>query len=235
MKHMTSVKGSYRLFCLGLALSLTGVLAGCGEVNVALDSVLGIQSPVLSASAQTSPLTIVPAMKRLPGEKPAGAPPAAEPTAKAEAEQKVTAAPPESPGPPAAVQLSEMQGKRRQPGRMSPAAAPPEAARKELFVMGRDPFEQPTEILPSECPPSMPLCRFDRSQLKLVGIIQVSDGNYKAMVEDPDGRGYFVTSGMQIGSATVTQVTNRGITLHLHKTNQDVQLPLFTEVRGAGE
>lgn len=98
--------------------------------------------------------------------------------------------------------------------------------------MGRDPFEQPTEILPSDCPPSMPLCKFDRSQLKLVGVIQEGEGNYKAMVEDPDGRGYFVTAGMQIGSATVTQVNNKGITLHLHRTHQDVQLPLFSEARG---
>jgi Tfp pilus assembly protein PilP len=226
MKHMSNVIGLNSFLCFGLALSLTGILTGCEEVNVALDSVLGIQSPVLAASAQTSPLSVIPAKKRLPGEKPAGAPPTESTSAP---EAKRTQAAPE------VVQVPEMKGKRRQPGRMSPAAAPPEAARKEIFVMGRDPFEQPTEILPSECPPSMPLCRFDRSQLKLVGIIQVSEGNFKAMVEDPDGRGYFVTAGMQIGSATVTQVTNKGVTLHLHRTHQDVQLPLFSEVRGAGE
>ncbi len=81
----------------------------------------------------------------------------------------------------------------------------------------------------------MPLCRFDRSQLKLVGIIQVGDGQFKAMVEDPDGRGYFVTSGMQIGGATVIQVSNRGVTLHLHKTQQDVLMPLYRETREASE
>lgn len=97
--------------------------------------------------------------------------------------------------------------------------------------VARDPFKAPTEILPSECPPSMPLCKFDRSQLKLVGVIQVAEGHFKGMVEDPDGRGYFVTPGMQIGGATVTQVTQRGVTLHLRRTGQDVVLPLFAEVK----
>ena len=81
----------------------------------------------------------------------------------------------------------------------------------------------------------MPLCRFDRSQLKLVGVIQVSEGQFKGLVEDPDGRGYFITSGMQIGGATVTQVTNKGITLHVHRTRQDVTMPLFREARESGE
>jgi hypothetical protein len=226
MKHMTHVfDRAKKLLYFGLALSLAGALAGCEELNVALDSVLGIQSPVLSASAQTSPLAVVPAQKRLPGGKP-GDTPAVQPEPAPGAK--------EVPGTPTATaQASEQKGKMRRPGRLSPATAPPQAARRDVFVMGRDPFEQPTEILPSECPPSMPLCRFDRSQLKLVGIIQVSEGNYKAMVEDPDGRGYFVTAGMQIGSATVTQVSNKGVTLHLHRTNQDVQLPLFSEARAS--
>jgi hypothetical protein len=103
------------------------------------------------------------------------------------------------------------------------------------FPVVRDPFKAPTEILPSECPPSMPLCRFDRSQLKVVGVIQVEDGQFKGMVEDPDGRGYFITPGMQIGGATVTQVTNKGIMLHVAKSKQDVMMPLFLEAREAGE
>ncbi|MBM3299677.1 MAG: hypothetical protein FJY85_06965 [Deltaproteobacteria bacterium] len=104
-----------------------------------------------------------------------------------------------------------------------------------LFEITRDPFKAPTEVLPSECPPSMPLCKFDRSQLKLVGVIQVEDGQFKGMVEDPDGRGYFVTSGMQIGGATVTQVSQKGITLHLSKTGQDVVIPLFLGGRQSQE
>jgi Tfp pilus assembly protein PilP len=108
------------------------------------------------------------------------------------------------------------------PGLPAPVEAP-----SPLFEIARDPFKAPTEVLPSECPPSMPLCKFDRSQLKLVGVIRVEDGYFKGMVEDPDGRGYFVTPGMQIGGATVTQVREDGITLHLSKTGQDVVIPLF--------
>ncbi len=81
----------------------------------------------------------------------------------------------------------------------------------------------------------MPLCRFDHSQLKLVGVMQVADGQFKAMVEDPDGRGYFVIPGTQIGGATVTQVSTRGITLYVHKTKKDVPLPLFKEGRETSE
>ena len=81
----------------------------------------------------------------------------------------------------------------------------------------------------------MPLCRFDRSQLKLVGVLQISDGQFKAMVEDPDGRGYFITPGMRIGGDTVTQVTNKGLTIHLHRTNQDVLIPLYREPKEGEE
>lgn len=142
------------------------------------------------------------------------------------------------------LSLHQVKGKKAPPGAIPPAkneemqGAPTEPISTEptTFVgIPRDPFKAPTEILPSECPPSMPLCKFDRSQLKLVGVIQVSDGQFKGMVEDPDGRGYFVTPGMQIGGATVTQVTQRGITLHLRKTGQDVVLPLFLESRESRE
>jgi hypothetical protein len=79
----------------------------------------------------------------------------------------------------------------------------------------------------------MPLCKFDHSQLKLVGVIQMPDGNYKGMVEDPDGRGYFINTGMLIGGATVTQVNNRGVVLHVHKTHTDVSMTLSQESRQA--
>jgi hypothetical protein len=55
------------------------------------------------------------------------------------------------------------------------------------------------------------------------------------MVEDPDGRGYFVTPGMQIGNATVTQVTNKGVILHVHKSKQDVIIPLYKEPKETEE
>jgi hypothetical protein len=134
----------------------------------------------------------------------------------------------------AAAQIAK--GKRRAPGVLpAPPIAGPEEDKQPPFFAVRDPFKQPTEVLPTECPPSMPLCKFDRAQLKLVGVIQVADGTYKGMVEDPDGRGYFITAGMQIGGATVTQVTNKGITLHLHRSRTDVTMPLFREARETGE
>jgi Tfp pilus assembly protein PilP len=127
-----------------------------------------------------------------------------------------------------------MQGKRRAPGAPAPekpAVAVPAPPVKSVFTVERDPFKQPTEILPTECPPSLPLCRFDRSQLKLVGVIQVGEGELRGMVEDPDGRGYFVGTGMQIGGATITQVTAKGMVLHDHRTRQDIAMPLFREAR----
>jgi Tfp pilus assembly protein PilP len=81
----------------------------------------------------------------------------------------------------------------------------------------------------------MPLCRFDPAQLKLVGVIQVEDGQFKGMVEDPDGRGYFITSGMQIGRATVTQINAEGVTLHDHRTRKDVPMRLLREAREGRE
>jgi hypothetical protein len=228
MKHLMNAIDFKRILHVGLAVGMIALLTGCEEVNVAIDSALGLRSPVLSASTQTSPRELMPAAKRAPREEqsferiaqaqtnPGATPKPAEPAA----------ASPAPPGP-------EGQGKKRMPGQLSPAAASGEETRaRDTFVMGRDPFEQPTEILPTECPPSMPLCRFDRSQLKLVGVIQVSDGHFKGMVEDPDGRGYFITTGMQIGGGTVTQVTSKGITLHLHRNRQDVLLPLFSELGG---
>ncbi len=249
------------IYCVGLAVSALALLTGCEEANLAVDTVLGRRSPVLSAAPQVPP-SVIPAARRTPGDKaaPADAPvqvdtapsgkvappeaaPAPAPVAPqdkpAGAQIQTAPTPSERPVPPVA-ESQAVTGKRRGPGALSPQTrqampAEEERAAKDSFVVVRDPFKQPTEILPSECPPSMPLCRFDRSQLKLVGVIQVSEGQFKGLVEDPDGRGYFITSGMQIGGATVTQVTNKGITLHVHRTRQDVIMPLFREAREAGD
>jgi hypothetical protein len=229
MKPLRHTYMMRRIFSLGMIVFVFVPLAGCEEANMAIDSILGRRSPVLSATQQVSSQSLILAKRRSPGEN---TPPVVQPSAPSE--QKATGgAEAKSAG------YSTQQGKRRAPGQLSPAtqkALPPQEKKGgELFLAERNPFKAPTEVLPSECPPSMPLCRFDRSQLKLVGVIQVSEGEYKGMVEDPDGRGYFVTPGMQIGGATVTQVTNKGITLHLHRTRQDVMMPLFKGVREAGE
>ena len=47
-------------------------------------------------------------------------------------------------------------------------------------------------------PPLTPLQRLDLGQLKLVGIIVSPSGN-KAIVEEPSGKGYVITTGTYIG------------------------------------
>ncbi|MBI5572765.1 MAG: hypothetical protein HY914_22665 [Desulfomonile tiedjei] len=232
MKHLMHGVGLKYVCFPGLVLATLAMLTGCEEVNVAVDSVLGIESPVLSATVPRSPLSAVPATNRNPEAQPFSVAQAPAPSPQ---QRPTTAAPPQPRQETAQV---EMPGKKREPGEVSPETSQKVAEQRPkeaVFIMGRDPFEQPTEILPSECPPSMPLCRFDRSQLKLVGIIQVKEGDYKGMVEDPDGRGYFITAGMQIGGGTVTQITSKSVVIHLHRTRQDVQLPLFTEARAETE
>jgi hypothetical protein len=225
MKRLINPPESKRTCFLGIALAISVLLTGCDEVNLAINTVLGIETPMLSSNPAGSSLSVVPARNLTAGD--------AYPS-----RLLAQAAPPGKPSPrpeTGTAMPSGVEGKKRSPGYLPPGAArkADEAKPAEPFTMERDPFEQPTEILPSECPPSMPLCRFDRSQLKLVGVIQVSAGQFKGLVEDPDGRGYFISTGMQIGGGTVTQVTTKGITLHMHKTNQDVQLPLFSSAREA--
>ena len=94
------------------------------------------------------------------------------------------------------------------------------------FPFKRDPFKAPTEILPSHCSPSTPLCRFDYSQLKVVGVIESSEGSMKALVEDPEGQGYSVSAGQVIGNGTVMQISREGIHLRMHR-GRDVTLPMF--------
>jgi hypothetical protein len=225
MQRLMTINALKRVYCAGLAIGIISCLSGCQEANMAIDFIVGRQSPIMSPTPQFERPPIILAARRTAGESPAPAP-----TAAADPPAQATNPPAAAPAP--------QQGKRRGPGVFPPGAVserPEEKRVRDIFAIERDPFRPPTEILPSECPPSMPLCRFDRSQLKLVGIIQVGDGQFKAMVEDPDGRGYFVTSGMQIGGATVTQVSNRGVTLHLHKTQQDVLMPLYREARETSE
>lgn len=199
-------------------------------LQVAVDPTLpGDLAPVQTAQA-TTPAPQTTGSKVQPTEKPR--PPAVQPAPPAR--QK----PAQEAQKPSAQPLVTQKGKKQAPGQLSPtapAAAEKEEVKRTPFAVERDPFRPPTEILPTECPPSMPLCRFDRSQLKLVGVIQVNEGQFKGMVEDPDGRGYFVMTGTQIAGATVTQVSNKGITMHLHKTGQDVVIPLYREPREGEE
>ena len=237
-----------------LALGMLTLLTGCQEVNTAIDSILGKRSPILSTAPDQRGLQVILAKKRPAGEIPAT--PEGQPTEKPKTTKEATPdtakkpadksqetkKPAEATAPPAPAKKKEIplhlaKGKKRAAGAMPPTEKQEQPVQAQLeapsatFTVSRDPFKAPTEILPSECPPSMPLCKFDFSQLKLVGVIQVEQGQFKGMVEDPDGRGYFITPGMQIGGATVTQVTNKGIILHVRKTRQDVNMPLFLEAK----
>ncbi len=230
MKRPLVELGNFAMkFCL--VLTLAALTTSCKEANLAIDEVLGRRSISSADSKQTSPQTLIPAVKRAPGAT-APEPQAQSPSAPAPlpGQPKVQPAqtPPAQPTDKPAAPHIAMTGKKSAPGKMPPKVGE-EARQPQPFVMGRVPFEVPTEMLPPECPPSMPLCKFDRSQLKLVGVMQVSDGNYKGMVEDPDGRGYFVTTGMMIGRATITQISNKGLILYDHRTNQDVPMTLASE------
>lgn len=223
MQRLMTIHNLKKVYYAGIVIGIFSC-SGCQEANLAIDFIVGRQSPVLSSAPEVARPPIILAARRSAGQ--ATAPATTDPSL------------PAADKPSSVVTTPPQQGKRRVPGTFAPGTAPDrtEGRRgRDLFGIERDPFRPPTEILPTECPPSMPLCRFDRSQLKLVGIMQVGEGQFKAMVEDPDGRGYFVTSGMQIGGATVTQVSNRGVTLHLHKTQQDVLIPLTREARETSE
>jgi hypothetical protein len=205
------------ILCILCAAALCA-LGGCQDLISTVDKVLGKGGPGLTSVAMAA--TPPPAVNKAKGRRPHPA------TARGAKEADTPRGP-----------MLEMKGKKRPPGRLSPSA---QAARKEkrvksFFTAKRDPFRQPTEVLPSDCLPSDPLCRFDRSQLKLVGIIQIGNGQFKGMVEDPDGRGYFVSVGMQIGNATVTQISNKGVRLRVHKTKEDVLIPLYKEPRDTEE
>jgi hypothetical protein len=216
---------------LCLVLTLASLVTGCEEANLAIDKALGTRSISSADGKQSSAQKLIPAVKQAPGAK---APEPQDQTPSSPAplpgQPKVQPAKeqPAQPGEKPAAPQIVMTGKRSAPGKMPPRAGE-DAKQPQPFAMGRVPFEAPTEMLPPECPPSMPLCKFDRSQLKLVGVMQVSDGNYKGMVEDPDGRGYFVTTGMMIGRATITQIYNKGLILYDHRTNQDVPMTLASE------
>ncbi|MEW6350391.1 MAG: hypothetical protein AB1646_15090 [Thermodesulfobacteriota bacterium] len=231
---------------LGVLLAAMALLTGCQELQITLDNLLGKEAIAASPSREDSSSRVILAQQQAPPtgvRRPPGRP---APGAATPGEQPSPAARPTPPGQAPRAGATEdgkklPEGKKRPPGRYSPAAGPIEArempAEFALFRGRENPFDPPTEVgPPSECPPSRPLCRFDRSQLKLVGIIQVGEGQFKGLVEDPDGRGYFVGAGMQIGNATVTQITYKGITLQEHKFGgKDVLIPLYSRSGEGGE
>jgi type IV pilus assembly protein PilP len=93
-----------------------------------------------------------------------------------------------------------------------PAASPAAAAMPvpPAFIYNpvglRDPFEPfikieekkaaPTQKIPPNAPP---LQRFTTEQLKLVGIVWSENGKSRALIQDPQGKGYVVGVGTSIG------------------------------------
>lgn len=194
---------------LAAAIALTMMLTGCKEANLAIDFMLGTRSPAIFASHTMSPLSGFLLRKRATEER---IHLVAEAAPKPLGDRTNHAQP--------ATDEREKKESRPDSPRNQQVNQPNAMVGRDTLSFPRDPFRAPEEGRPAECPPSMPLCRFDRSELRLRGLIRVGDGQFKGMVEDPDGRGYFVTPGMQISGATVTQVTSRGITLFMHKSKK---------------
>jgi type IV pilus assembly protein PilP len=114
-----------------------------------------------------------------------------------------TAPPP--PVPKAKVQVAE--AKKAQPVQVAQKVEKKEVAKKEELefsynpVGKADPFKPFIQLAPEKLRKSAfltPLQKYDISQLKLVAIITIPEGNV-ALVEDQQGRGYFLKRGIAIG------------------------------------
>jgi type IV pilus assembly protein PilP len=114
-----------------------------------------------------------------------------------------TAPPP--PAPKAKTQVAEQ--KKAQPVQVAQKVEKKEVAKKEELEfsynpVGKvDPFKPFIQLTPEKLRKSAfltPLQKYDISQLKLVAIITIPEGNV-ALVEDQQGRGYFLKRGIAIG------------------------------------
>lgn len=216
-----------------LAAGLAAGASGCSEIHRVVDALLGIQSTVSASSMGTGLSARGSSVGAYLPERVARRGPL-----------RMADLPKDAPKPEPSAERSPaapLEGKKRTPGELikrgpqrdeAPLGSPDGRSPDELRVPIGEP---PKEIIPSECPPSEPLCRYQYSQLKLVGVMQVGEGFLKGMVEDPDGRGYFVAPGTQIGGATVTQITSRGMLIHVHKTQQDREMMLYRSGKDSDE
>lgn len=88
------------------------------------------------------------------------------------------------------------------------------------FSTKKDPFKpyvvikQITEAekLKKDLKSTLPIHSFDVSQFKLIGVVTGAKEN-KAMVTDPNGKGYVLKAGMTIGKneGRITAITNSGV------------------------
>jgi hypothetical protein len=145
MKPLRQTYMMRRIFSLGMIVFVFVPLAGCEEANMAIDSILGRRSPVLSATQQVSSQSLIPAKRRSPGEN---TPPVVQ--SSAPSEQKPTGGPEKE----KSAGYSTQQGKRSAPGQLSPAtqrALPPQEKKGgELFLA------EPASVhLPCRCADSI--------------------------------------------------------------------------------
>jgi type IV pilus assembly protein PilP len=91
----------------------------------------------------------------------------------------------------------------------------------------RDPFRSPdaepavqAALANATC--TEPLCRFDIDQLTLVAVVS-GDANPVAMVQDPQGRGYFVRRNTRVGrqGGKVTQIMSDAVVITEYFTTPD--------------
>jgi len=114
-------------------------------------------------------------------------------------------APPPSPAPKAKTPVAE--AKKAHPVQVAQKVEKKEVAKKEELefsynpVGKADPFKPFIQLEPEKLRKTAfltPLQKYDISQLKLVAIITIPEGNV-ALVEDQQGRGYFLKRGIAIG------------------------------------
>ncbi|MGB9616252.1 MAG: hypothetical protein ACP5M0_01880 [Desulfomonilaceae bacterium] len=200
------------------------VLSGCHEADVAIDFIVGKRSAAELLASDSSPLGRLFAASKGGAKLPSGVQIVSRSSAPQpwEPRRRPTPSGDEDIIVVRSDALPEVDSSLQQ---KTPARKPQDGQRpagmKFDFTFPRDPFMPPSEAVPpTECLPSMPLCRYDYTQLKLRGLIRLADGQYKGMVEDPEGRGFFITPGVQIRGATVTQVTAEGVVIYIHKTKK---------------
>lgn len=112
-----------------------------------------------------------------------------------------------------------------------PQASEPAAPAAPTYVYNpigkRDPFRSPeaepaaqAALANTAC--NEPLCRFDVDQLTLVAVVS-GDANPLAMVQDPQGRGYFVRRNTRVGrqGGKVTQIISDAVVITEYFTTPD--------------
>lgn len=91
--------------------------------------------------------------------------------------------------------------------------APPAVGRPGAQAAAR-PGAPPPPVRPKPRPalPPTPLQRFDLANLKVVGVISYPEGN-RALIEDPEGKGYVVAEGTGIGlkNGVIKNISPKGV------------------------